>query len=107
MFTGAINATTVAGENGVPSKWSYGLNFPTSIIFDQFENMYILDSGNNRIQRWSSGSTYGITVLSTISGVPRGIALHPFGHVVIPESTNYRIVESSIICRKHTDTSVT
>ena len=107
MFTGAINATTVAGENGVPSKWSYGLNFPTSIIFDQFENMYILDSGNNRIQRWSSGSTYGITVLPTISGVPRGIALHPFGHVVIPESTNYRIVESSIICRKHTDTSVT
>jgi len=100
MFTGAINATTVAGENGVPSKWSYGLNSPTSIILDQFENMYIMDSRNNRIQRWSPGSTYGITILSGTFSNPYGIAFDRSGNLAIADSSYNRVVLSPMICRE-------
>ncbi len=47
---GAANGSTIAGQSGVPGGWSYQFSSPTSITFDQYGNMYVMDSGNNRIQ---------------------------------------------------------
>ncbi|CAF4021362.1 unnamed protein product, partial [Rotaria sordida] len=62
---GATTGVTVAGQSGIAGSWSYQLNNPTHIKFDLMGNMYVMDAGNKRIQRWSPGSTYGVTVVST------------------------------------------
>ena len=97
---GAINGETVAGQTGLAASLAYTLNSPTSITLDQFGYIYIMDSGNNRIQRWWPGATYGVTVLSGNFGNPRGIAFDPFGNLVIADQSYHRIVLSSIVCRK-------
>lgn len=35
---------------------------PMGIFIDKFENLYIADSYNNRIQKWAPGATSGVTV---------------------------------------------
>ena len=97
---GAVSGETVAGQTGIAGSWSYLLNSPTSITLDQFGHLYIMDSGNNRIQRWWPGSTYGVTVLSGSFWNPRGIVFDPFGNLVIADQSYHRIVLSSIVCRK-------
>ncbi|CAF1292333.1 unnamed protein product, partial [Rotaria sordida] len=64
-YVGATTGVTVAGQSGIAGSWSYQLNNPTHIKFDLMGNMYVMDAGNKRIQRWSPGSTYGVTVVST------------------------------------------
>ncbi len=97
---GATNGTTVAGQTGVAGAWSYQLYSPTSIALDQFGNIYIMDSGNNRIQRWWPGSTYGVTVLSGSFLNPRGISFDPSGNLVIADMSYSRVVRAYIVCRK-------
>ena len=96
----AVNGETVAGQTGVAASWPYTLRNPTSITLDQLGYLYIMDSGNNRIQRWWPGATYGVTVLSGSFANPRGIAFDPFGNLIIADMAYHRIVLSSIICRK-------
>ena len=100
MFTDAVNGTVVAGETGVPGSWSYQFSFPTSITFDQFDNMFVLDSGNNRIQRWAPSSTFGVTVASGAFSNPRGLSFDPFGNMVVADMSNHRVVSFPISCRK-------
>ncbi len=59
-----------------------------------------MDSGNNRIQRWSPGSTYGITVVSASLSSPSGMAFDPSGNLVIADMGNHRVVQAPISCRK-------
>ncbi|CAF1200711.1 unnamed protein product [Rotaria sordida] len=58
----STNGTTVAGGNGEGSA-SNQLNSPYSACVSKITNaIYISDSGNNRIQRWRSGATSGVTI---------------------------------------------
>ena len=41
------------------------LNGPTYITIDSNDNLYIADSGNQRVQLWNYGATYGQTVAGT------------------------------------------
>ena len=97
---GNPNGTTIAGQSGVAGSWSYQFNSPSAIAFDQFENMYIMDTGNNRIQRWWPGSTYGVTVAATSSAYLRGMALDPSGNLVTPDYSYHRILLFPVTCRK-------
>jgi DNA-binding beta-propeller fold protein YncE len=101
QYVGAINATTVAGQNGVAGSWSYQFNTPTSVTFDEYGNMYIMDSGNNRIQRWWPGSTYGVTVASGSLYNPRGLAFDPSGNLATADYSYHRVVSFAIACRKY------
>jgi len=99
---GSSTGTLVAGETGTAGSWSYLLNLPTSITFDQFGNMYIMDSGNRRVQQWSPGSTFGVTVASSTSlSSPRGIAIDMSGNLLIADYGYHRIVRFSTVCRKY------
>ncbi|CAF2238833.1 unnamed protein product, partial [Rotaria magnacalcarata] len=91
--TGSPVGQTVAGISGVSGPWSYQFNLPTSITFDQYGYMYIMDSGNNRIQRWWPGATYGTTVASSTSLYnPRGLIIDPLGNLVLADCSNHRVV---------------
>lgn len=107
-FSGSIQGVTVAGQSGVPGSWSYQLNYPTGIVLDQNKNMYIVDGGNNRIQRWSPGSTYGVTIASSTSLLdPRGIAIDTLGNLVVADCDRHRVISFFGRCSKfHRDTSV-
>ncbi|CAF4109536.1 unnamed protein product [Rotaria magnacalcarata] len=102
---GSVNATTLAGESGVAGAWSYQFNLPTDITFDQYNNMYIMDSGNDRIQRWWPGSTYGVTVAAAVLSNSKGIAFDPFGGLAVADYSNHRIVLFPAVCPSTTTTT--
>ena len=55
--------TTVAGKsNGAVGVSASHLNFPNDMTIDSSENVYAVDSYNNRVQFWYVNSTSGITV---------------------------------------------
>ncbi|CAF1228183.1 unnamed protein product [Adineta steineri] len=59
----SLNGTTVAGGNG-HGAGSNQLNTPYGLCISTINNyIYIIDSGNNRVQRWSFGATYGVTIV--------------------------------------------
>jgi hypothetical protein len=96
----AIKGEKIAGETSVAGSWAYQFNSPTSITFDQFGNMYVLDSGNNRIQRWWPGSSYGVTVASGVLSNPRGMVFDTFGNLIVADYSNHRIVSFAAVCSK-------
>jgi len=58
----STNGTSVAGGNGQGSA-SNQLSNPCSVCVSKITNaIYIADSSNNRVQRWSSGATSGVTI---------------------------------------------
>ena len=63
--------------------------------------MYIMDSSNNRIQRWAPGYTYGVTVASGSLNNPRGLAFDPSGNLVVADYSYYRVISFPIACRKY------
>ncbi|CAF4497214.1 unnamed protein product [Rotaria sp. Silwood2] len=96
----AVVGVTVAGQSGVAGAFSNQFNLPTAITFDQFGNLYVLDSGNDRIQQWVPGSTFGVTVASVAMGIPKGMAFDPSGNLVVADTGNHRVILFSVICRK-------
>ncbi|CAF5036364.1 unnamed protein product, partial [Rotaria sp. Silwood1] len=62
---GATNGTTVAGTSGTLGSSSTLLNMPRDVFTDSSENIYVADSGNERIQFFPKGSTIGSTVSSS------------------------------------------
>lgn len=100
-FTGAISGTTVAGQSGVAGTSPNQLSSPTSITLDQFGNIYVMDSGNNRIQQWSPGAAFGITVASASMSSPRGIGFDPSGNLAAVDCGNHRVILFPVICRKY------
>lgn len=95
------NGTLVAGESGVAGSWSYQFNLPTSITFDQFGNMFIMDAGNNRIQRWNPSSTYGVTIATGSLSNPRGLVFDTLGNLVVADCSNHRVVSFVVSCREY------
>lgn len=60
---GSSNGYTVAGQ--ADTSWnttSSYLRFPSRVLVDSNENLYITDSGNNRIQFWMKDAVSGTTI---------------------------------------------
>lgn len=96
---GAANGITVAGDtNGVAGPFSYQLNSPTAIMFDQYGFLYVLDNGNSRIQKWLPGATFGITILAATFSDPLGMELDPLGNLYVADTNYHRVQAFSVYC---------
>ena len=103
--------TTVAGNGeygfgGDGSSATFAsLSYPTGVAADRFGNIYIADSGNNRIRKvdtqgiittvagdggWGFGGDGGPAALARIS-VPCGVAIDGSGNILIADMGNSRI----------------
>jgi hypothetical protein len=98
--------TTVAGSGlGVPDFSGDGgsasdarLSWPKDVVFDSAGNLYIADTGNNRIRMVSSAG-----VVSTFAGDatagglkhPSGLAIDVSGNVFVSDTENYRVIKIS------------
>lgn len=102
VATGAAVGITVAGDSaGSAGPFSYQLNSPTAILFDNFGFMFILDSGNSRIQKWFPGATFGTTVLAATMSAPSGMRLDLFGNLAVADTNYHRVQVFPVWCRKY------
>jgi hypothetical protein len=65
---GASNGTFLAGLAGTSGSNSIELNTPTGITLDQWQNIYVNDRANYRIQLFCNGSSTGITIAGNGAG---------------------------------------
>ncbi|PYE61986.1 NHL repeat-containing protein, partial [Aneurinibacillus soli] len=112
LLTGAIsvNFSTKAyaairsdGIHEVPTSGGFKLpaiggefNSPKGIAVDSSGNVYVVDTNNNRIQKFDSSGTYVTQWGSDGSGdgqfsYPQGIAVDSSGNVYVVDSNNKRI----------------
>jgi sugar lactone lactonase YvrE len=75
-----------------------GLSSPWQVAVDASGNVYIADSGNNRILKEtpsSTGYTQSIVTSTTLSG-PEGVAVDASGNVYIGDTGNGRILKETL-----------
>jgi hypothetical protein len=51
-----------------------------------------MDAGNNRVQRFASGSTVGETIISMAFNSPKGMRIDSISNIYIADMSNHRIV---------------
>lgn len=98
---GASLATTVAGSTSDPGPWAYQFSSPTAISMDRYGYIYVLDTNNDRVQRWVPGATFGDTAVSTSLAVPLGMKLDPVGNIIISDTNSHRVISFNMVCRKY------
>ena len=60
FIRGSLNGTTVAGQANSTTCSSYQcLKYPTSIVLDDNENLFISDAENHRVVLWKKSATIG------------------------------------------------
>jgi sugar lactone lactonase YvrE len=76
-----------------------GLSAPQAVAADSSGNVYIVDTGNNRILKEApvAGGTFTQTVLFN-SGLsaPAGIAIDDFGNIYISDTGNKRVLKETV-----------
>ncbi len=64
---GAPNGTILAGVAGSSGLTPTQLNSPSGITLDQWQNIYVNDRMNYRIQLFCNGSSTGITIAGSVT----------------------------------------
>ncbi|CAF1349286.1 unnamed protein product, partial [Didymodactylos carnosus] len=101
---GVTIAGSAIGNYGSSLKYLF---YPIDIALDNFSNIYISDSGNNRIVKWSQNSLEGQLIIGNINGAagnlpnqlnyPTGIYLDKINqNLYVVDSGNYRIQKFSL-----------
>ena len=97
--TSGTTGMIVAGT-GVQGAHAHQLDGPSGIFVADDRSLYIADTNNNRIQKWTIGGTYGLTVAGTgIAGSRLSQLNSPYtvlvdfnGYMYITDYGNHRIV---------------
>ncbi|CAF2904173.1 unnamed protein product, partial [Rotaria sp. Silwood2] len=96
------NGVVVAGSNtSDPGSTSILLNHPEDVTFDTNGYMYVPDTDNDRVQRFSSDSNNGTTVAgtgtatNTLTGLnkPQAVAVDSNSNIYIADEGNKRIMK--------------
>jgi sugar lactone lactonase YvrE len=94
IVTFAGSGRAAFGGDGGPAT-AADLNLPTGLAFDTAGNVYIADSGNNRVRKVSPNGT-----ITTVAGdgtaavlaAPSAVAVSPSGVLFITDTDNHRVV---------------
>jgi sugar lactone lactonase YvrE len=105
---GATSGITVAGITGYYGSGLNQLWFPTTLMVDNNQNMYILDFSNNRILQWTIGASSGMIIAgdgtpgtqATQLDYPYNINFDSSGSLYVADTSNNRIQKYLISCRK-------
>ncbi|CAF4227248.1 unnamed protein product, partial [Adineta steineri] len=100
-MTWSSNGITIAGSSlGLSSNASAYLNMPQDVFVDQNGTLYVLDSGNLRVQRFFPNSTIGTTIINGTSGYKLnqfdtmdGISVDLSGNIYILDRGNERVTK--------------
>ena len=96
----STNALRVVAGTGCPGTSSSMLYYPCGIFVSLGFTLYVADSSNHRIQRFSQGSRNATTVAGTGAPgtitllYPRSVVLDGDGYLFIVDSNNNRIIGS-------------
>lgn len=99
---GASTGTIVAGTNGVSGNDSVSMKFPVAVKLDLYNNIYVADNNNNRIQlycRYPTVSSSARTIAGTgLAGslpstlrYPTGLTLDAQLNLYVSDTSNHRI----------------
>ncbi|CAF0795080.1 unnamed protein product [Adineta ricciae] len=114
-LAGATRGTTLAG---ITSYYGTGLNqlwCPTAVIVDNYRNMFITDATNNRILRWSIGTSSGMIIAGDLTSgsapnllnIPMNMDFDSNGSLFVVDKSNNRIQNFLISCPYVDNTSTT
>jgi hypothetical protein len=94
---GATSWTLVLGDlNGVPGPTSTMLQHPVGVTLDQWGNIYVADTYNNRIQFFLAGTQSGTTIAG-VGGIAGGNATllnNPYT-VVLDDNLNLYVADGN------------
>ena len=99
-LSSAMNPLVVVAGIGCAGSASNMLNYPKGIFVAVNMDLYVADSGNNRIQMFRSGEINATTVAGTGSNgtislnSPTGVVVDGDGYIFIAEENGHRIVGS-------------
>jgi sugar lactone lactonase YvrE len=93
-----LDTITVAGGNGVGNAVNQ-FYYPSGIFVDTIGNIYVVDEGNQRVQKWIPGADSGITVAGGNGAgsaanqfdYPKGLFVDKNGNIYVADPGNYRI----------------
>jgi hypothetical protein len=95
---GASNGTNIAGILGSTGLSSTQLNYPTGIVLDQWQNIYVNDRTNYRIQFFCNGSSTATTIAGrgangTNFTLPFDVKLDSHLNLYVPDSSANRVMK--------------
>ena len=96
----AVNNTAIVAGNGTSGFAPNMLHSPRGLFVDTNFDLYVADALNNRVQRFSSNNSNGITVAGsgapgTITlTIPHDVKLDGNGYIYIAEHSGHRVVAS-------------
>jgi YD repeat-containing protein len=90
--------TKFGGEFGAPSSENGKFSSPAGIAHDASGNIFVVDSGNSRVEKFSSTGTYVAKFGASGTGnvqfkTPAGIALDSVGDIWVGDTANNRLEE--------------
>jgi sugar lactone lactonase YvrE len=105
---GATSGITVAGITGYYGNGLNQLWYPNTLMVDNNQNMYIVDSDNNRILQWKIGASSGMIIAgdatygtqATQLNNPYNINFDSSGSLYVVDTSNNRIQKYLVSCRK-------
>jgi DNA-binding beta-propeller fold protein YncE len=84
-------ATYVANPASTTTLVSSGLSYPNGIAVDGSGNVYIADTTNNAIKKWTATNNTVITLVAAGLNQPFGVAVDGSGNVYIADTTHNAI----------------
>lgn len=83
--------STTIGVTGIPASDNSHLNQPAGLALDSTGRVYIVDNGNNRVQRCTFTSAWACATLDSSLNQPYGVSVDTAGNVFIADSGNGRV----------------
>lgn len=89
----------MAGESGISGAWAYLLSKPTVVLVDEYNDLFILDTGNRRIVKWTLGWKYGFTVaLLSSMNEPYGMYFNSFRDIIVADASTHAVYSFMVDC---------